>query len=125
MKMNKVLVCLAVGLVVLAVVSSIVLLASDSNIGGRLGRWTAVVSAVPLLAVGSSFLIFQLIARPRRVKLLKNVLLAATFLLWGAVQLMSQHPLAKKLGDLVIALYVAELAWTILAGVKPVRKPVD
>jgi hypothetical protein len=125
MKMNKVLVSLAMGLVILAVFSSIVLLASDSNIGGSLGRWTAVVSAVPLLAVGSSFLIFQLIARPRRVKLLKNVLLAATFLLWGAVQLMSQHPLAKKLGDLVIALYVAELAWTILAGVKPVRKPVD
>jgi len=67
-------------------------------------------------AVGLSFAIAQPIVRPRRLELLKNLLLAATFLLWGAVQLMPQNLVSKKLGDVVIALYVTDLAWTVMAG---------
>jgi len=123
--MNKIVRYLAMGLVVVAVVSSIVLLASDSNLLGSLSRWAAAVSAVPLLAVGLSFLIVQPMIRPGRTELLKNLLLAATFLLWGAVQLMTQNALSKTLGNLVIALYVIELAWTILARLKATRKSVE
>jgi hypothetical protein len=43
---------------------------------------------------------------------MKNVLLAGTFLLWGAIQLMPQNHLAERLGNVVIVLYVVDLAWT-------------
>ena len=88
--MNKTLISLAIGLVVLAIVFSIGLLASDIiGVASRLPA--ATISALPLLAVGLSFL------------------------LWGIVQLMAHNLLSKKLGDVVIALYVVDLAWTILA----------
>jgi UPF0716 family protein affecting phage T7 exclusion len=122
--MDKALLRVAMVFVVLALVSSAVLLASDSKIAAVTGRWAAVVSAVPLLAVGLSFLIIQLIIRPRATELLKNLLLAATFLLWGAVQLMTPSFVSKILGDVVIALYVTELAWTIVTSVNPVEKRV-
>jgi hypothetical protein len=123
--MRKILFSLTILLVVLALTFSIVLLASDSHFGNALGRWARVISALPLLAAGLSFLIVQLIVRPRWVELLKNLLLAGTFLLWGSVQLMTQNLVAKRLADVVIALYVADLAWTILAGMKSVNKVVE
>jgi peptidoglycan/LPS O-acetylase OafA/YrhL len=121
---NKILRQVALALVALAAVSSIVLLAGGSPLG-PLGRRAELVSALPLLAIGVSFLIVQCIVRPQSAELLKNVLLAATFLLWGVVQLMEQSPLSKKLGDLVIVLYVVDLGWTILNGVNRTRKPLD
>jgi hypothetical protein len=123
--MNKILRHLSIGLVVVAVVSSVVLLASDSNMLGGLDRWAAPISAAPLLAVGLAFLIFQPTIRPGWAELLKNALLAATFLLWGTVQLMPPTMVSRRLGNLVIALYVIELAWTILARLKTTRKSVE
>ncbi len=90
-----------------------------------MGPSAAASSAVPLLAVGLSFLLVQPMIRPRWTGLLKNVLIAVTFLLWGVVQLMSQNPLSKRLGDLVIALYVVDLAWTILDRVNTTGRQVD
>jgi hypothetical protein len=123
--MNKILRHLSIGLVVVAVASSIVLLASDSNMLGGLDRWAAPISAVPLLAVGLAFLVFQPTIRPGWAVLLKSALLAATFLLWGAVQLMPPTIVSRRLGNLVIALYVIELAWTILSSLKATRKSVE
>jgi len=62
--MNKVLLRLAMGFVLLAAISAVVMLANDSNIGDALGRWSVVVSAAPLLAVGLSFVIVQPVVRP-------------------------------------------------------------
>lgn len=121
-KMNKILLWLAIGLIVLALASSVGLLASDARMGVALGLSAAAISALPLLAAGLSFLMVQPMIRPRWAELLKNMLLAATFLLWGVVQLMTQNPLSKRLGDVVIALYVVDLAWTILVRVNPARK---
>jgi len=123
--MNKIFLWLTIGLVVLALASSIGLLARDARIGVALGLSAAAISALPLLAVGLSFLIVQAMIRPRWTELLKNLLLAATFLLWGVVQLMVQNPLSKRLGDVVIALYVVDLAWTILARLHPPGKQAD
>lgn len=83
----------------------------------------AAISALPLLAVGLSFLIVQVMFRPRRAELLKNMLLVVAFLLWGIVQLIEHNPLSKTLGNVVIALYVVELAWTILDRLNSRRKP--
>jgi len=123
--MNKTLRWLAIALVGLAVASSISLLVRDASIGRARGLSAAAVSAVPLLAVGLSFLVVQAMVRPRWTELLKNLLLASTFLLWGGVQLMTQSFLSKRLGDVVVALYVVDLAWTILASVKVTGKSVD
>jgi hypothetical protein len=115
--MTRTLRCVATALAVMALLGSIALLASDAPLGMKFSA--PAISAAPLLLIGVSFLIAQPILRPRRTELLKNVLLAAAFILWGIVQLMAQNRLSRSLGDVVIALYVLDLAWVTLASVKP------
>jgi hypothetical protein len=91
------------------------LLVSDTKWGPRLGWSTALTSAAPLLLIGVSFLVVQIIRRPRRADLMKNALLAAAFILWGIVQFMRPSAVSKRLGDVVISLYVLDLAWVIIA----------
>jgi hypothetical protein len=124
-RMNKILRWLAIVLVGLALASSAGLLVRHARIGVVRGLSAAVISAVPLLAAGLSFLVVQAMVRPHWTELLKNLLLAATFLLWGVVQLMTQSVLSQRLGDAVVALYVVDLAWTILARVRVMGKSVD
>ena len=90
-----------------------------------MGLTASTFSALPLLAIGLSFLMIQPIMHARSTELLKNLLLAATFLLWGVVQLMAQNSLSMMLGDFVIVLYVVDLTWTILARMNRTAKPVD
>ncbi len=112
--LNKVLRFISYALAVSALAASIGLLACDAMAGNLPRFWATAISAAPLLLVGASFLILQPLLRLGRLELLKNVLLAATFLLWGAVQLMPQNALTVRLGNLVIALYVLDLAWMTL-----------
>ena|ERR1700722_13963906 len=102
------------GLAVLALAASLGLLIGDAGIGSLPCLSAAAPSAVPLLLVGTSFLLVQPILRPRLIELLKNVLLAATFLLWGIIQFMPQNAMSIRLGNVVIALYVLDLAWVTL-----------
>jgi len=99
-------------LAIVALIASVSLLISDAKIWSPPGVSTAAISAAPLLSIGISFLFIQPILRQRSADLMKNVLLAGTFLLWGAVQLMPQNHLAERLGSVVIVLYVVDLAWT-------------
>jgi hypothetical protein len=103
-------------LAILALAAGLALLLGDANPGLVSKLPDAAISSAPLLLVGVSFLILQPILRPGKIGLLKNVILAGTFLLWGAVQLMPQNSTAARLGDLVIALYVVDLAWVILGS---------
>ena len=117
--MNKVLSWLTTVLAVMAVACSIGLLASDMPKISALGIAPGAVSAAPLLLIGVSFLVVQAITRPRWTEFLRNTLLAIAFLLWGVVQTMGHTALSAKLGDVVIVLYVLDLAWVILATVNP------
>lgn len=84
------------------------------------------LSALPLLLAGSSYLLLQTILRPRPLELLKRVMLAIAFLLWGIVQLMHASDLATELGNVVIALYVVDLGliiWTDLQRNEPKFAP--
>jgi hypothetical protein len=119
---KKTLFWLAAGLAALALAFSIGLLTIATKAEFTRGLPPAAVSALPLLAVGLSFLLVQAMIRPRRAELLKNLLIVAAFLLWGIVQLIERNPLSKTLGDVVIALYVVELAWTILDRLNSTRK---
>lgn len=120
--MNKMFSWLAAVLAALALAFTVGLLTSVTIHGFPQGLPPAWSSALPLLTVGSSFLLAQAMIRPGRAELLKNMLIVAAFLLWGVVQLIEHNPLSKTLGDVVIALYVIELAWTILARLKSARK---
>jgi hypothetical protein len=119
---HKILRFISHSIAILALAASVVLLINDMAFD-RLPHLPApIISSAPLLLIGVSFLLLQPLLRPRRAELLKNVLLSATFLLWGAVQLMPQNALAARLGDLVIALYVLDLAWMTLGTTFPREK---
>jgi hypothetical protein len=104
------------GLAVMSLAAGVGLLIFDAKIWTFPGLSAAVISAAPLLLIGISFLFVQPVIRPRLFELLKNVLLAGTFLLWGSIQLMPQNNLAQRLGNVVIVLYVLDLAWTNFAS---------
>jgi hypothetical protein len=70
-------------------------------------------SSVPLLTAGLAYILLQLVARPGPLELLKRLMLGAAFLLWGIVQMMPAGHLSNELGNVVIALYVVDLALII------------
>jgi hypothetical protein len=113
---------LTIALVALALAFSVALLANDAGMGTLPRTSRGVISAVPLLSVGVAFLILQLMMRPRLKEWLKNVLLAATFILWGIVQLMPQNALSMRLGGLVVALFVLDVTWAILVSLSPTQE---
>jgi hypothetical protein len=119
--MNKVLRWLAMVIAGAAAVCSIGSLAESTTMRIHLGISAPLIPAVPLLLTGVSFLLVQVVLRPRWPELMKNLLLAAAFILWGIVQLMEQNNVSRKLGDVVVALYVLDLAWVILTSANPVK----
>ncbi len=114
-------------LAVLAVVSCIALVAVGAT--PLLTAWSSAIarvsergwafikagplSALPLLLAGSSYIVLQVILRPRPLELLKRLMLGFAFLLWGVTQLMAASNLATELGNVVIALYVIDLGLMI------------
>ncbi len=119
--LNNALRWISYGLAILALATGTALLLADARLGTLPRLPAAAISAAPLLLVGTAFLIMQPVIRPRLAELLKNALLAATFLLWGAIQFMPRNTASLRLGNVVIALYVLDLAWVIL-GSKISRK---
>jgi hypothetical protein len=112
-------------LAVLAVAFSCVLLAKDVATEILPQLPVHVLSAVSLLLVGAASLIVLPIIRLRPIEFLKNLLLAATFILWGIVQLMPQNILSLRLDNLVVALFVLDLAWAALLSVKPSQESAE
>ena len=115
--LNNFLRWVSVSLAVLALTAALGLLLGDVILGNLHGLPAAAISASPLLLVGTAFLIMQPLVRPDWKELVKNLLLAATFLLWGAIQLMPRNAISKWLGNVVIALYVLDLARVIFGSV--------
>jgi hypothetical protein len=115
-RLNNILQWISYLLAVLALAAGIGLLVGDAKLWAPRGLSAALISATPLLLVSTSFLIIQPILRPRLMDLMKNVLLAATFLLWGIIQLLPHNTMSIRLGNVVIALYVLDLAWVILGS---------
>jgi hypothetical protein len=114
--MNNILRWISGGLAIVALAASVTLLVGNVKLGILSTLPPAAISATPLLLVGAAYLILQPILRPGWTELLKNTLVAGTFLFWGAIQLMPRNGAAKRLGDVVIALYVLDLAWVILGS---------
>ena len=108
----------AISLVFLALSSAVLLLAQDAGSSPFQVVPRNPLSAVPLLLIGSAFLIIQITSPATRHALLKDVLLAGTFWLWGIVQLIPSHSLSLRLGSVVIALFVLDLAWAVMLKVR-------
>jgi hypothetical protein len=116
---NRVLRGMTIILVVLALAFTLALLVKDAGIGTLSRLPLHVISAMSLLLAGVAFLVVQPIMSPRPREFLKNVLLAVTFILWGIVQLMPQDVLSMRLDNLVVALFVLDLAWAALVNIRP------
>ena len=111
--LNNILRWVSYVLAVLALVAGTALLLVGAKTWMPPGFSAAAISAAPLLLVGTAFLIMQPVIRPGWKELLKNGLLTATFLLWGGIQFMPQNMLSIRLGNVVIVLYVLDLAWVV------------
>ena len=83
----------------------------------------APASAVPLLCIGLASLGFQFVVRPKRLDLLKALIVSAAFLFWGIDQLLPTGRIATTLGDVVIALYVLDLGWMMMDRLKQRGRP--
>jgi len=112
---------ITITLVLLALACSGALLAKDAGMGILPRVPGNVIAAASLLLGGIAFLILQLTIRPGSKELLKNLLLAATFIMWGVIQLMPRNTLSLRLGRLVIVLLVLQVAWVILIGARPTQ----
>ena len=97
-------------LLLLALVSSVVLLILDVSEAFRQGDARWVVSAVPLVAIALACLAFHATWTPEPLDLLKRVLLSAAFLFWAATQLFPTAGWAPVANDLAIGLFVLDLA---------------
>ena len=110
------------GLAILALAASVALLIGDTRMQASTDSWKSMASASPLLLGGLAFLLVQSLAQSGGIELIKNLILAGAFLLWGAIQLMPPTPIAKYLGNVVIVLYVVDLAWGTLVVVNSSRR---
>ena len=68
------------------------------------------ISALPLLLIGVAYLCLQARLRPPPLELVKRAMLASAFILWGVDQLLPAGAAATTLGDVVIVLYIIDLA---------------
>ena len=110
------------GLAILALAASVALLIGDTRMQASTDSWKSMASASPLLLGGLAFLLVQSLAQPGGIELIKNLILAGRSYFGGAIQLMPPTPIAKYLGNVVIVLYVVDLAWGTLVVVNSSRR---
>lgn len=81
------------------------------------------ISAAPLLLIGVASLGFQALTRPRLLDVCRALLLSLAFVLWGIDQMLPRGWQATTLGDVVIVLYVIDLAWMMGAALLHQKNP--
>jgi len=101
--------------VAVSLLAGIILLLSDIFTSSL---FHALVSAAPLLLIGSTYLGFLALMRPKPLDLFKALIVSVAFLLWGIDQLLPAGWFATTLGDVVIVLYVIDLGWMIADQLK-------
>ena len=109
----------------LAVCAAVTQLLVDSPLATRLPMRIdpSIAEAFPLLLIGIAYLAWLATERPPAIELVKQLLIALAFILWGVSLLMPAGPPAKLLGATVIALYVFDLAWMIEGNLRKKLRP--
>ena len=100
---------------ILAVSAGVFALVVDSPLSTGMRRVVghSVAEAIPLLLVGIAYLAWLVTERAPAVALIKQILIAAAFLLWGVSLLMPPGQWSRFVGAVVIAIYVFDLVWLI------------
>ena len=100
---------------ILAVITGVFALVVDSPISTGLPSILShsVAEAIPLMLVGIAYLAWLATERAPTVALIKQILIAAAFLLWGVSLLMPTGQWSRFVGAVVIAIYVFDLVWLI------------
>ena len=96
-----------------AIAASVLLLLSDGAPRSARLLGHSLLSAAPLLLVGTAYIALQPAVRPTPLELLKRLILGAAFILWGIDQLLRPGWIATSIGDVVISLYVIDLGLVI------------
>jgi hypothetical protein len=98
---------------IFAVGSGALLLVVDSPVSLKLPMAVShsIIEAIPLLLVGVAYLAWLATEKPRMIDLVKQILIAVAFILWGVDLLMPTGAWARFVGAVVIAIYVFDLAW--------------
>lgn len=101
---------LAIFLAVIALLSGAVLLSLDFLTHFTDHRFHAAASAIPLILIGLSWLCLHpgLAAHP--IQFLKRLIAVVAFVLWGFDQMLPAGWLATTIGDVVIGLFVLDMA---------------
>ena len=97
-------------LAVAAVVSGALLLVLDGVSSFPSDRFHAAASSVPLILIGLSWLCLHPGTGVHPIQFLKRLIAAVAFVLWGASQMLPPGWLATTVGDVVIALFVLDMA---------------
>jgi hypothetical protein len=103
----------AVSLTVIAFAGGAIVLGLDLWPGFVTSRGHRLVSALPLLAIATGYLVLQVRLRPGPHELLKRALLSIAFILWSASQLAPAAQWAMVSDDFAIALFVLDLGLVI------------
>jgi hypothetical protein len=74
----------------------------------------AILGALPLAMIATSYLVYQGVHRPPWRELVKAVLLAAAFAFWAANQLWPDSVFATLWNDIAIALFVLDVFLVIV-----------
>ncbi len=101
---------LTIFLSVAALTSGALLLLLDGFAAFTQSRFHAAVSAAPLILIGLSWLSLQRGIKTHPIQFLKRLIAVVAFVLWGVQQMLPAGKVASTLGDVVIALFVLDMA---------------
>ena len=76
------------------------------------------MGALPLILIGLSYISFQLSAERGRSERAKGLLLGLAFVLWGTEQLLPPSAWVTVMDNLVITIFVVDLALIIIEHLK-------
>jgi hypothetical protein len=76
------------------------------------------LGALPLIAIGLAYMIFQLGAERCRGERAKGMLLGLAFVLWGSEQLLPPSSWVTVMDDFVITIFVVDLALMIVGNLR-------
>lgn len=72
------------------------------------------IGAAPLILIGLAYASFQLCGRRRTAERAKGLLLGLAFVIWGSEQLLPQSAWVTLMDNLVITVFVVDLALIII-----------
>ncbi len=104
---------LTIALALCALISGVLLLLLDGFASFTSSRFHGVASAAPLIFIGLSWLCLHPGTGVNLIQFLKRLIAAVAFVLWGIDQMLPAGRLASTVGDVVIALFVLDLALII------------